>query len=193
MSWNLDPANESESVMSQGKHHRTLASPLRMLLVCAAQMFLVAGAGGQTRDAGGSPALGCPNNGHALPTQRWVRAMREKNISRIEKLLSTDVVFSDNGKTFRGWAEVNEVYRHAFAAFDSHLTMNPAAHVWDAAQRTCTETGTFEEDLRTRSDGTTKHYSGGYLFGFRLVGRKTWQISNQEWTAAAEMHPAQDH
>lgn len=176
--------------MSNGNDIRTLPSLFRMLLVCAAQIFLVAGAGGQGRDASSSAILGCPDNVHPLPTQRWVRDMREKNIRAIKKLLSTDIVFSDNGKTFRGSAAVNDVYRNAFAAFDSQLKMYPTAHLWDGAQRTCTETGTFEEDLRTKSNGSTKHYSGGYVFAFRLVGKR-WEMSRQEWTAAAETHPRQ--
>lgn len=175
--------------MRNGNNHRTLSSLFRRLLVCAAVMFLVAGTGGQVRDSGGSAVPGCPDVVHPLPTQRWVRDMREKNIRGIKKLLSKDIVFSDNGKTFRGSAAVNDVYRHAFTAFDSQLTMHPTAHLWDGTQRTCTETGIFEEDLRTRSDGSTKHYSGGYVFGFRLVGKNRWEMSRQEWTAAAETHP----
>ena len=172
--------------MNNAKDHRTLLFLFRMLLVCAAEMFLVAGASGQARESGSSALLGCPDDVHLLPTQRWVRDMRQKSFRGIKKLLSADIVFSDNGKTFRGSAAVNDVYRHAFAAFDSQLVMSPTAHIWDNAQRTCTETGRFEEDLRTRTDGTTKHYSGGYVFAFKLVGNR-WKISRQEWTDGAEM------
>lgn len=164
--------------------HKQMKSCLRMLLVGAAYLVLVAAANGQTQNlAAAQPPLGCSAGKQSLPTQRWVRDMRKKDLADIKRLLSPDIVFSDpDGTTYRGQTAVYDLYRKVFATFDSQLTMHSTSQVWDAGQRTCTEAGTFEEALRTRSDGSTKRFRGGYTFVFKLASKDRWLISEQKWT-----------
>ena|SRR5262245_20347890 len=139
---------------------------------------------GKTPDRQSSASQSCPVSPASLPTDRFVDDLRTKNIRDVLALYTPNAVFIEpSGKRFRGSAALRFLYERVFATFDSELvmktrTLSPGKH-----PKVCIEAGTYEEELRLRSNGSLNHYVGSYRFTYELQSSGQWLLSRQEWTS----------
>ena len=130
-----------------------------------------------------STSQSCPVSSASLPTDRFVDDMRTKNIRDVLALYTLNAVFIDpSGKRYRGSVALRGLYKKVFATFDSDLAMKAQALSPGKQPKVCIESGTYDEDLRLRANGSVQHYAGSYRFTYELQSTGQWLLSRQEWT-----------
>jgi ketosteroid isomerase-like protein len=131
----------------------------------------------------------CDDAGRAALESRFVEDMRRKAFDDVLSLYTPDAVFLDpSGKTLRGRRQLVRLYRQVFRDFDSDLRLH-ATSVTRVAGSACEEIGTYDEDLRTRSDGKVREFAGPYRFQARLTAGGEWKFTSMDWTSRAPRAP----
>jgi ketosteroid isomerase-like protein len=123
----------------------------------------------------------CMSGASDLPTERWARDMREKDLADVMALLAPQPIFVDpSGKAFRGRRSVRNLYSRVFRRFDSNIVLTEVTRGPEADG--CVQAGTYWEDLRTRSSGTVTHLVGRFKFSYAPQPNGNWWIARQEWS-----------
>lgn len=110
--------------------------------------------------------------------------MRSKNIDDVLVMFTGDAVFLDpSGTSVTSGKVLQTLFQHAFATFDSELTLTPTeyAGVPSYSGHSCIESGTYTENLRVRATGEMLHPRGSYRFTYVYEGNQ-WLFKRQEWT-----------
>lgn len=117
-----------------------------------------------------------------LPTQRWARDMRHKDLSDVMALFARNPRFEDpSGQKFRGRRAIQSLYAHVFATFDSDIILTERAR--ESSETSCVQRGTYREELRNRTSGAVTHSTGAFKFTYILDAAGMWRIAGQIWTA----------
>ena len=123
-----------------------------------------------------------PLPGPALPDERFVRDLHDKNIDDVLTLYAADAVFVDpDGHRSRGPA-LRRLYEQVTVAFDSdlHLKSLGLTHHREVA----VEHGTYTETLRDRASGKVEQIHGTYRFTARVQPDGRWLFTRMVWTQA---------
>lgn len=157
--------------------------PLTVLAISPALVLLCTLYPAGQRPGQWSTSQSCPVSPASLPTDRFLDDMRSKNIRDVLALYTPNAVFIDpSGKRYRGPVVLRALYKRVFATFDSELVMKAQTLSPGKQPKVCVESGTYDEDLRLRSDGSVHHYVGSYRFTYELQSTGQWLLSRQEWT-----------
>jgi ketosteroid isomerase-like protein len=125
------------------------------------------------------PATQPQNLAAALPDDRFVRDLHDKNIDDVLTLYTPDAVFVNPDGTQATGPGLRKLYEQVTAAFDSDL------HLHDARIKrhgdTTVEDGTYTETLGHRDTGKVDNVHGTYRFTFRREADGRWLYTPMEW------------
>ena len=158
----------------------------QLIFATLAALLIVLGSlypAGETPAHQSSSSQSCPVSPASLPTERFLDDMRTKNIRDVLALYTPNAVFIEpSGKRYRGSNALRSLYEKVFATFDSDMVMKARRLSPGKHPKLCVESGTYDEDLRLRSNGSVHHYVGSYRFTYELQSTGQWLLSRMEWT-----------
>lgn len=121
-----------------------------------------------------------PRPAPAIPDERFVRDLHDKNVADVLTLYTPDAIFvGPEHHRYTGPA-LRKLYEQVTATFDSDLHLKRLGLTRD--NDTATEHGTYTETLRDRATGAVQHIHGTYHFRAQAQPDGRWLFTRMAWT-----------
>jgi ketosteroid isomerase-like protein len=116
--------------------------------------------------------------------EQWAQDLHTKKIDDSLAQYASDADFiSDAGRT-HGMTALRQLFTNITATFDSDLVFT--SQRVEISGDLAYDSGTYKENLLSRSSGKTQHMAGDYLTVYRRTkaanGNAVWLIMEQVWT-----------
>jgi ketosteroid isomerase-like protein len=128
-----------------------------------------------------APSTDC--DGVTSVERRFVDDLKTKKMDDVLSLYTPGAVFiQPDGTEVIGLDALRRLYLTIFATYDSDLSLEDSEiRPVSSGSSLCVHSGHYDENLRTRKDGTTAHIHGMYSFTYKRTKDGRWLITRMRW------------